>query len=109
MSRNSTEPSKHDEIEHPRSEPPFDWRDFRPEMLQGKSTFALELTTYRDHLDALLADAGKYVAIKGREIIGIYEDLDSAVEVAFRFAPESVLVKQIVEKEPIRQVGHVSF
>ena len=76
-------------------------------MLQDKSTFAVELTTYRDHLDSLLVDVGEYVAIKGQEIIGIYDDLDAAVEAAFRFPPESVLVKQIVEKEPIRQVGHV--
>ena len=79
-------------------------------MLRGQGQrFAVELTTYRDLLDSLLADAGKYVAIKGREIIGIYGDFDAAVEAAFRFAPESVLVKQIVEKEPIRQVGHVLY
>jgi hypothetical protein len=107
MPRNAVEPSKPDEIEHAPPEPPFDWRDFQPEMLKGESRFAVELTTYRDHLDSLLADAGKYVAIKGQEIIGIYDDLDAAVEAAFRFVPEPVLVKQIVEREPIRQVGHV--
>ena len=56
-----------------------------------------ELTTYRDHLDSLLGDAGKYVVIRGREIIGIYDDFNTAVESTSRFAPEPVLVKQIVE------------
>jgi hypothetical protein len=109
MSRIPIELPDVSEAGHSLSEPPFDWRDFRPEMLEGEGRFVVELTTYRDHLDSLLADAGKYVAIKGREIIGIDEDLDAAVEAAFRFVPESVLVKQIVEKEPIREVGHVLF
>ncbi len=60
-----------------------------------------------DQLDRLLRDSGKYVVIKGREIIGIYGEFETAVDAAFRFAPEPVLVKRIVEKEPIRQVGHV--
>ena len=58
MSSTPIEPLKVDDVEHSLSKPPFDWRDFRPEMLQGKSTLAVELTTYRDHLDSLLADAG---------------------------------------------------
>ena len=31
----------------------------------------------------LLAHAGKYVVIKGREIIGIHDDFDAAVEAAW--------------------------
>jgi hypothetical protein len=45
--------------------------------------------------------------IRGREIIGIYDDFDTAVESTSRFAPEPVLVKQIVETEPICVVGQV--
>src|SRR5260370_39224373 len=107
MSRNPIEPLNADEVGHSLSEQSFDWRDFRPEMLQRKSTFAVELTTYRDHLDSLLAHAGKYVVIKGREIIGIHDDFDAAVETAFQCSPDPVLVKEIVEKEPVREVGHV--
>ena len=106
MSRNPIEPLNADEVEHSLSEQSFDWRDFRPEMLQGKSTFAVELNTYRDHLDSLLADSGKYVVIKGREVIGNFDDFDAAVEADFQFAPEPVLVKEILEKEPVREVGH---
>jgi hypothetical protein len=107
MSREPIERLKVDDGEHSITEPPFDWRDFQPEMLEGNSTLAVELTTYRDHLDSLLGDAGKYVVIRGREIIGIYEDFDTAVESTSRFAPEPVLVKQIVATEPIRVVGQV--
>jgi hypothetical protein len=107
MSSNPVEPLNVGQMEYSRSEQSFDWRDFQPEMLQGKSTFAVELTTYRDHLDSLLASEGKYVVIRGQEIIGIHDDFDAAVEAAFRFTPEPVLVKKIVEKEPVREVGHV--
>ena len=107
MSSKPIESVHDDRVEYPSLEQSFDWRDFRPEMLQGQSTFAVELTTYRDHLDSLLADAGKYVVIKGQEIIGIYDDFDAAVEAASPFAPELVLVKQIVAKEPVREIGHV--
>jgi hypothetical protein len=98
--------SSDDPVAKPLPEPSFDWRDFRPEMLPDESRFVVELTTYRDHLDSLLAHAGKYVAIKGPTIIGIYDDFDAAVEAAFRFAPE-VLVKRIVEKEPVHELGHI--
>jgi hypothetical protein len=37
----------------------FDWQDFRPEMLQDDSSFVVELTTYRDHLDSLLPHTGE--------------------------------------------------
>jgi hypothetical protein len=106
MPRKPTEPLKANEVGSSLSESPFDWRDFRPEMLPGEGRFAIELTTYRDHLDALLLEAGRYVVIKGRHIIGIYDDLETAAEESFRFAPEPVLVKPIIATEPLRQVGH---
>jgi hypothetical protein len=106
VSAEPIEPLSIEDVEHSPSESSFDWRDFQPEMLQGNSTLAVELTTYRDHLDSLLADAGKYVVIRGGQILGIYDDFDTAVESTSRFAPEPVLVKQIVETEPTRVVGH---
>jgi hypothetical protein len=107
MSSNPMEPLNADSLEQSRLERMFDWRDFQPEMLRGAKTFAVELTTYRDHLDSLLADVGKYVVIRGREIVGIYKHFDAAVEAASQLTPEPVLVKKIVEKEPVREVGHV--
>jgi hypothetical protein len=100
------EPPKAEKAESWPSEASFDWQDFRSEMLPGDGRFAVELTIYRDHLDALLPESGRYVVIKGLQIIGIYDDLETAAEESFRSAPEPVLVKQIVETEPIRQVGH---
>jgi hypothetical protein len=85
----------------------FNWRDFDPAMLNGKDDLAVELTAYRDNLDTLLKDRGKYVVIKGSDIIGIYRAHKAAMETAFHFAPEPVLVKKIVEEEPAREIGHV--
>jgi hypothetical protein len=85
----------------------FNWREFEPAMLNGNDDLAAELTAYRDNLDTLLKERGKYVVIKGSEIIGVYKARQSAMKAAFRFAPDPVLVKKIVEQEPVRQIGHV--
>jgi hypothetical protein len=85
----------------------FNWREFDPAMLDGKDDLAAELTAYRDHLDTLLKDRGKFVVIKGSEIIGVYRAHKTAMKAAFRFAPGPVLVKQIVEAELAREIGHV--
>lgn len=45
--------------------------------------------------------------IKGNEIIGVDRTQSSAMKVALRFAPGPVLVKQIVEEEPVREIGRV--
>ncbi len=75
--------------------------------LHGTEDLAAELTAYRDNLDALLKERGKYVVIKGTEIIGVYRTQQSAMKAAFRFAPGPILVKKIVEEEPVREIGHV--
>jgi len=53
----------------------FDWRKFDPSMIKVDSGARLtdELTTYRDRLDELLQNKGKYVVIKGCSVVGIYE------------------------------------
>jgi hypothetical protein len=73
----------------------FNWRDFDPATLNGKSDFVAELTSYRDNLDTLLQDRGKYVVIKGPEIVGVFRTQSLAMKAAFRFAPGPVLVKKI--------------
>jgi hypothetical protein len=85
----------------------FNWREFDPAMLDVKDDLVTELIAYRDNLDTLLNDRGKYVVIKGSEIIGVYRARRSAMKAAFRFAPGPVLVKEIVEQEPVREIGHV--
>ena len=87
----------------------FDWRTFDPAMLEGgaEAPLAIELVTYRDRLDELLRHEGQYVVIKGREIAGFYRDRRSAVEAAIAaYGPGPSLVKKVVEKEPIRRIGH---
>jgi hypothetical protein len=87
----------------------FDWRTFDPAMLPGgpDATLATELVTYRDHLDELLRHEGQYVVIKGREIAGFFRDRKAAVAAAIAaYGPGPVLVKKIVEREPVRRVGH---
>jgi hypothetical protein len=69
-----------------------------------------EMVTYRDHLDELLRDKGKYVVIKGREIIGIYADeREAMIEAATRFGGEPAMVKQIVAKEPFVYMGGIVY
>jgi hypothetical protein len=90
----------------------FDWRSFDPTMLKGglAAPLAMELVTYRDHLDELLRHKGQYVVIKGNVIAGYYRDRKSAVTAAIaRYKSDPVLIKKVVEKEPVRQIGHVTF
>lgn len=71
---------------------------------------AVHLVTYRDHLKELLRDKGKYVLIKGHDVIGIYEDEDTALrEAVARFQDQPVLVKQIVAKEPVHTLGGAAY
>jgi hypothetical protein len=89
--------------------PMFRWRDFDPSLIEddGHPSLAEELTTYRDRLTELMRDEGKYVLIKGREVIGIYPDGQQALsEAVARFRGEPALVKRIVEEEPFLFFNH---
>jgi hypothetical protein len=88
----------------------LDWSTFDPSLFEnrGDDTLIEELVTYRDHLRDLLRDEGKYVVIKGPEVIGIYAERQAALhEAATRFGDQPVLVKQIVAKEPMITMGGV--
>ena len=92
--------------------PVFDWRTFEPGMLRGgaDAPLATELVTYRDHLDELLRHEGQYVVIKGQVIAGFYRDRRAATVAAIAaFGPGPVLVKRVVEREPVRRIGHVEL
>jgi hypothetical protein len=87
----------------------FDWRTFDPAMLKGRAEapLATELVTYRDRLDELLRHKGQYVLIKGPVVAGFFRDRRSAVAAAIAaYGPGPVLIKKIVEKEPVRRIGH---
>lgn len=65
-----------------------------------------EMVTYLDHLDELLRDEGRWVLIKGHEIIGVYAERNEALREAIaRFGSDPVLVKQIVVREPFVYMG----
>lgn len=88
----------------------IDWRDFEPSWLPGgeQAPLATELVTYRERLDELLVHEGQFVVIKGKSVLGYYRDRPSALAAAFKeYGAVPVLVKQIVEMEPIRRLGNV--
>jgi len=90
----------------------FDWHKFDPSMVRetGPNSLLDEMLTYRDRLDELLRDEGKYVLIKGREIIGIYVERDEALhEAVSRFGSQAVFVKRIAAKEPVVYLGGAAY
>jgi len=89
----------------------LDWRTFDPSMFANKDKAMIdEMITYRDHLDELLRHKGKYVVIRGREIIGIYAERNEALrEAATRFGAEPVFVKEIVAREPFIYMGGIVY
>jgi hypothetical protein len=90
----------------------FDWRTYDPSMAphQADDLLADELMTYRNRLQELLKDPGRFVLIKGHEVIGIYESREEALQQSInRFQQAPALVKQIVAKEPVRDFGGVAL
>jgi hypothetical protein len=88
----------------------IDWRSFDPSRLPGgeQAPLATELTTYRDHLDELLEHKGQFVVIKGKSILGYYRHRQAALAAAYqKYGAVPVLVKQVVEMEPVRRLGNV--
>ncbi len=85
----------------------FDWSKFDPAMVKrdGRPSLAEELTTYRDHLPELLQHKGAYVVIKGNTY-KIMPDGEAALKYAMeQYWPTPVLVKKIVDKEPLGSLG----
>ena len=55
-----------------------------------------ELETYKNKLPELLAEEGKYVLIKGDEVVGTFAAYEDALKSGYeRFGLEPFLVKQI--------------
>lgn len=112
--KKSAQRADNDRVKKPRlpKQEYLDWRTFDPSMFAQNENFKLmeELFTYKAHLKELLRDEGRYVLIKGREVIGIYADHDDAVREAIdRFGVEPVLIKQIAAKEPLITMGGVVY
>ena len=62
-----------------------------------------ELKTYEKEKEKLLKEArGKFVLIKGSEIIGVYTSQEDALAEGYkRFGNQEFLVKEITEVEPV--------
>jgi hypothetical protein len=78
-----------------------------PEAAPG-SRIATEWNFYRKQISRLLAEGheGRWVLIKGEEIIGIWDTEKEADEVRLqRFLMQDVLLKQICTREPILRGG----
>lgn len=68
---------------------------------KGHSSLAAELVTFAQHRDELLGRAkGKFVLIKGADIVDVFEDRTDAVVRGYReFGNHPFLVKKITEVE----------
>ena len=84
----------------------FDWRTFDPSMLPAgmNAPLVVELLTFRDHLDEMLADhENRFVVIKGSQIVGYHPDRPAAVDAVFdAYGREPALIKQVLAYEPVR-------
>ena len=89
----------------------YDWRTFDPESLPGgiNAPLARELVTFRDRLDEMVKDhEGKFVVIKGDRIVGYHRSREAALRAAYKeFGRELFLLKQVLDKEPIKRFGSV--
>lgn len=81
----------------------------RPGGAVSSGTLAHELGIYRERLDELLGpddlNEGRYVVIKGDEVISPFPDLDSALAIAHdRFGLGPFLVRKIERFETIHRI-----
>jgi len=70
---------------------------------------AEEMATYRDHLTSLLqGQQGRYVLIKGTEVVGVFHDRSEALREGYeRFGVVPFLVRQIIACEPVVYLPNV--
>src|SRR5438067_1292851 len=71
---------------------------------------AAELAVDQAHLPGWLDREGEHVLIKDQEVVGFFPTRDDALMTGYtRFGIVPFLVKQILQVEPIDNVGHVEF
>jgi hypothetical protein len=74
------------------------------------SALAEEMMTYRDHLPELLrGQEGRYVLIKGREVVGVFTDRSAALREGYlRWGVVPFLVRQISASGPVVYLPNVA-
>jgi hypothetical protein len=71
-------------------------------MVEGTMIFERELQTYERERQALLEHEGKFVVIKGDELLGVFDTYADALQSGYaRWKLESFLVKQIAAVEQV--------
>jgi hypothetical protein len=76
----------------------------------GSDPLAEEVTTYESHVPGWADREGQFVLIKGREVLGFFPRYEEALEAGYdRFEASRFLVKQILMREPIYQLGRVEL
>jgi hypothetical protein len=75
---------------------------------QAGSPITQEWDVYRREVGRLIAEGheGKWVLIKGEEIIGLFDNRAQAMDMGYdRFLGQPFLVKQILTREPVSRVS----
>jgi hypothetical protein len=91
----------------PPQQPTIHWSELA-EAPSG-SRIATEWNFYRNQVGRLLNEKqeGRWLLIKGEQIIGIWDTEQEAEDVRRqRFPMQDVLMKQICEREPILRIGY---
>jgi hypothetical protein len=73
--------------------------------------FEQELAYYNEHRAEFLSKhEWKYLLIKGRELIGVFDNPQAAyVEGLHRFGNNPFLIKQVLKEEPVQQIPALSL
>jgi len=68
----------------------------------------IEIKTYEEKREELLAHEGKFVVIKGQEIVGFFDTYADALQAAYgKFHSEPFFVKKIQAVEQVQFVARV--
>jgi hypothetical protein len=72
------------------------------------SPIAMEWNFYRREVGRLLAEGheGKWVLIKGEQIVGLYDNNEEAYE-RQQVLTQPVVIKQILKREPVLRIGYI--
>jgi hypothetical protein len=77
-------------------------RRCQTQSMEGQLALETELKTYADHLVELIPQAGKFVLIRGAEVVGTFDTYADALKAGYtKFQLEPFLVKQIAPAERV--------
>jgi len=79
--------------------------------VQGIEAIESELAFYREKKEELLAaHEGKYALIKGRELLGVFDDAEQAYAAGLaKLGNVAFLIKQVLRDEPTEEIPALQF